>query len=50
MPKKMADILKKNTYRGMSSHIQIIVTTFFFLSILMSLWLLWVTLKGGNDE
>ena len=29
----------------MSSHIQIIVTTFFFLSILMSLWLLWGKLK-----
>ena len=42
MPKKMADILKKNTYRGMSSHIQIITTTFSFLSIgpTMSLWLL----------
>ena len=47
MPKKMADILKKNTYGGMSSHIQIIVTTFSFLSIglTMSLWLLWVKLK-----
>ena len=29
----------------MSSHIQIIVITFFFLSILLSLWLLWVKLK-----
>ena len=46
----MADILKKNTYRGMSSHIQIIVTTFSFLSILMSLWLLIPLSEEGEDE